>query len=69
MTIIETSANRFFRVTETGIADLAHVWNGVEVKRLKGAWVDLKGTRGRPCLVRKAATRFVEQGSSVWRAA
>lgn len=56
--IIETSANQLFRVTETGDAELAHVWNGVEVKKVRGAWIDKKSAR--PQLVRKEATRVVE---------
>lgn len=56
--IIETSANQFFRVTETGDANLAHVWNGVQVKRSKGAWVDR--AKARTVLVRKDSSRVVE---------
>jgi hypothetical protein len=56
--IIETSANQTFRVTETGDAGLAHVWNGVEVKKVRGAWVDKKNARS--VLVRKEASRVVE---------
>jgi len=57
MTIIETSANQFYRVTETNDPALAHVWRGVEVKRVKGQWVDK--AKARPQLVRKAASRSV----------
>jgi len=59
--IIETSANRFYEVTETGNPDLAHVWNGIEVKLVsgrKGTWAPKKNAR--PELVRKAATRIVQ---------
>lgn len=56
--VIETSCNRFYRVTETGNPDLAHVWMGVEVKRVRGQFVDKKNARQE--LVRKAATRIVE---------
>lgn len=56
--IIETSANQFFRVTETGDVNLSHVWNGVEVKKVKGTFVDKKNSRS--VLVRKEATRVVE---------
>lgn len=63
--IIETSDNRFYRVVETGSADLAHVWYGVEVRKIKGEWkFTVAGRRAymnkRPELVRKAATRVVE---------
>ena len=67
--IIETSDNRFYRVTETGSADLAHVWFGVAVKKVRGEWVinaKRKTAGGRtvnrsfPELVRKAASRVVE---------
>ena len=57
ITIIQTSDNRFYRVTETNDANLAHVWNGVEVKRLRGDFVDKKNAR--PTLVRKAASHLV----------
>lgn len=56
--IIETSANRFYRVTETGSPDLAHVWTGTEVKRVRGEYVAKKNAR--PELVRKAASHVVE---------
>lgn len=58
--IIETSDNRFYRVVETGDANLAHVWNGVEVKLVsgrKGTWTDKKNARTQ--LVRKAGSRVV----------
>lgn len=67
--IIETSDNRFYRVTETGNPDLAHVWFGVAVKKIRGEWVintKRKTAGGRtvnrsfPELVRKAASRVVE---------
>lgn len=60
-TIIETSDNRFYQVAETGSADLAHVWTGIEVKLVsgrKGTWAPKKNAR--PELVRKAATRVVQ---------
>ena len=60
--IIETSCNRFFRVTETNQPGLEHVWSGHEVKRKKTPlgiqWV-IKATI-KDVLVRKAATRVVE---------
>lgn len=57
--IIETSDNRFYRVTEIGDMALAHAWTGMPVKRVKGQW--LIKANARPELVRKAATRIVEQ--------
>lgn len=57
--IIETTANQFYRVTETGEPNLAHVWNGVQVKRSKGAWVDK--AKARIELVRKAGCKIVEK--------
>lgn len=53
--IIETTDNRFYRVTETGSADLAHVWSGTRVKRSAGQWVDCKNARQE--LVRKIGAR------------
>ena len=55
--IVEDSANRFFRVRETGDASLAHVYFGIEVKRIKGAFVPK--AKARETLVRKEATRVV----------
>lgn len=55
--IVETSANQFYRVEDAGNG-IEHAWLGVEVKRVKGAWV--AKVKARPCLVRKAATRVVE---------
>lgn len=61
--IIETSDNRFYRVQESGRADLAHVWLGTEVKRDKktGQWVRKGQPRRWPVLVRKEASRVVEE--------
>lgn len=58
--IIETSDNRFYRVTETGDANLAHVWYGTRVRKDKktGEWV--RTGKWSVELVRKAATRVVE---------
>jgi hypothetical protein len=55
--IIKSSDGRIYRVTETGDANLAHVWTGIEVKHVAGDWVAKKNAR--PSLVRKAATRIV----------
>lgn len=54
--IIETSSNQFFRVREAGNG-IDHAWLGIEVKRVKGAWVPK--AKAREMLVRKAATRVV----------
>ncbi len=56
-TVVETSDNRFFRVTDAG-ADLDHVWIGLEVKRIKDGWAPK--SKAREQLVRKAASRLVE---------
>lgn len=56
--IIETSDNHLYSVRETGDPDLAHVWIGVEVKKIRGAYVPK--AKARPTLVRKDATRIVE---------
>ena len=56
--IIETSDNRFYRVTESIQPELAHLWFGVPVKKVRGEWTDKK--RARPQMVRKAASRLVE---------
>lgn len=55
--IIETSSNQFFRVSPAG-PGLDHVWNGIEVKKVRGEWV--AKAKARQMLVRKAATRVVE---------
>ncbi|MGD0106321.1 MAG: hypothetical protein ABSC06_20110 [Rhodopila sp.] len=60
--IIETSGNQLYRVKETGDADLAHVWLGIEVKKVRGAYVPK--ARARKTLVRKAATRIVDAGAA-----
>ena len=57
--IIETSANQFYSVTETGNPDMAHVWYGQRVKRTKVGFAPVKTIRQE--LVRKAATRIVVQ--------
>lgn len=57
MLIIETSAGQTFRVTEPKFSDLAHVYDGIEVKRVKGEWVEKKNAR--PMLVRKTGCRVL----------
>lgn len=56
--IIETSANRFYSVRDTNDASLAHVWFGVEVKKVRGDFIPKKNARQE--LVRKEASRTVE---------
>lgn len=63
--IIETSANKFYQVTETNKLGLDHCWYGYSVKQVRGEFVlTAAGKRAsslnRPELVRKAATRVVE---------
>jgi hypothetical protein len=63
--IIETSDNRFYRVTETNQAGLDHVWLGTQVKRTAKGWaVPAAVLKRKPHrqqeLVRKAATRVVQ---------
>lgn len=60
-TIIETTSNQFFSVTSAG-PGLDHVWEGVEVKKVKGDWVPK--AKARPTLVRKAATRLIAAAHS-----
>lgn len=65
-TIIETSANRFYHVTETNDASLAHVWNGIEVKiksGRNGTWAPKKNAR--PELVRKVGARIVSRFAEI----
>lgn len=54
--IVETSSNQFFRVAPADGID--HAWIGVEVKNVRGAWIEK--AKARKQLVRKAATRIVE---------
>jgi len=61
--IIETTSNRFYDVNETGSADLAHCWYGIEVRLDRKTKVWKKKARishPRPELVRKAGCRVVE---------
>jgi len=59
MTIIETNAGQTFCVIETGNADTAHVWLGVEVKRTRAGWATK--AKAREILVRKAGCRVIEK--------
>ena len=65
--IIETSANVLYFVVETGSADLAHVWNGLRVKRSQGGFVVVKNARKE--LVRKAGSRQIADFSALKGAA
>ena len=56
--IIETTSNQLFHVRETGDADLAHVWLGIEVKRVAAGNFRPKA-KAREILVRKAGARIV----------
>lgn len=61
--IIETSANRFYQVRETGFEGLAHCWHGLSVKKVGGKFVLTARAQRHPDrfeLVRKAACRVVE---------
>jgi hypothetical protein len=55
--VIETLAGQFFRIRETGDPQAAHVWLGVEVKRVRGGFADK--AKAREILVRKLGTRAV----------
>lgn len=59
--IIETTDNRFFRVTEIENENLDHLWWGVPVKKVRGVWVDR--ANGRRQTVRKAGSRVVESAA------
>lgn len=65
--IIESSDNRLYRVEETGDADLAHVWFGIEVKKSHGAYVPK--AKSRRTLVRKDATKVIAASGYVFAAA
>jgi hypothetical protein len=56
--IIETSDNRFYCVTEPKDADLAHLYHGFRVKKVRGKWVE--AAKAQLTYIRKAATRIVE---------
>lgn len=55
--VVETTSNRLYFVKETGNADLAHVWDGLEVKRVKDGYAVKKNAR--PELVSKAGCKVV----------
>ncbi|WP_035670092.1 hypothetical protein [Bradyrhizobium liaoningense] len=57
--IIETTANQLYLVKDYADTDLAHVWEGRRVARIKGGFRFVK--RVRPEMVRKAGCKIVEQ--------
>lgn len=57
--IVETSENRLFRVRDAG-ADLPHVWLGIPVKKVRGAYEPKAGAREQ--MVRKLGCRVVAEG-------
>ena len=56
--IIETTTNEFFAVTETGDANLNHVWYGQRVKKTKDGYLPVKKIRQE--LVRKSGCKIVK---------
>lgn len=58
--IIETSDNRFYRVTEINDPNLAHCWYGIELRKNRKTGKLTPRDASRLELVRKAATRVVE---------
>lgn len=58
MTIVETTDNRLFLVSETANEGLAHVWWGVPLKAVKGGFAPKAKASAQ--LVRKAGCRLVE---------
>lgn len=55
--IVQDLAGQFFQVRDTGTDDLAHVFNGMAVKRVGGGFAPKKGAR--EILVRKLGCRVV----------
>ncbi len=58
-TIIETTCNHLYRVTDAG-PRLEHLYLGIEVKRVRGGFADK--AKAKPELVRRAACRVVAEG-------
>ena len=56
--IIETSCNRLFLVTENTHPNLAHVWTGLAVKRVKGGFA--LRAKAKPLLIRKAGCQIID---------
>lgn len=61
--IIETSDNRFYRVRECPDINVTHCWLGTPMKRARGGTF-VEKVRAREELVRKAASRIVQQPTS-----
>ncbi len=57
--IVEDTATRLFRVRDPDHADVAHVWIGIEVKRLHAGYVPR--AKAREQLVRRAGCRVVAE--------
>lgn len=55
--IVETSAGLLFQVADAGSSDLAHVFRGIAVKRVRGGFALKKGAR--EILVRRMGCRVV----------
>jgi len=56
-TIVRDSAGSLFFVRDTDNENLAHVWFGIAVKRVKGAYVSKTGAK--QILVRKAGCTVI----------
>lgn len=57
--IIRDTAGRHFSVRDSGVADLAHVWIGVEMKMTTFGWAPK--AKAREILVRKAGCTIIEE--------
>ena len=55
--IVETGAGQLFSVRENVDAGLDHVWVGIAVKRVNGAY--LPKAKARPILIRKIGCRVI----------
>lgn len=55
--IVEDSANQLFAVRDAGSTDLAHVFRGGPVKRVRGVYEPKKGAR--EALIRRLGCRVV----------
>jgi hypothetical protein len=58
--IVRDSAGQLFFVNETGNPNLAHVWNGIPAKKVKGGYA-VKGI-GTIRMIRKAGCTVVKEG-------
>ena len=55
---VETTDNRIYFVRDADSSDLAHVWLGLEVKRIRGGFAVKKNAR--EVMVRKAGARILQ---------